>query len=368
MELVPTITKEQDSDGPPGTLMLHLLGRCNLECAHCYMDGGPARREQLHLDDVLRAINECSTLGVGLIYFTGGEPLLYPGLHDALRAAAACRLKITVCTNGTISTPRHVSILREVGARVQVSVDGPAAFHDQFRALDGAFAATERGIQAFRAAGLRVTVVFTVSRGNVDTMASLARWAHGLGVDEFRVQPLLDLGRGSAINDQRLSADELNRLLLLLSDLANTYRHQGMKCSLVGVSRNFLLAHPCGAYVCNGAGCHRRMEREIKKIVVREDGTILPEATNLSRTFAMGNLHDGPLIDIVNRYFEKGYDRFDRLCRSSYAELVPSWPSVVVPWDQIIAERSQTWRDDVAPARMVASACASSCDDVSCRD
>jgi hypothetical protein len=28
-----------------GTLMLHLLGRCNLSCVHCYMEGGPTREE-----------------------------------------------------------------------------------------------------------------------------------------------------------------------------------------------------------------------------------------------------------------------------------------------------------------------------------
>ena len=28
-------------------LMLHLTGRCNLECKHCYMEGSPKRKERL---------------------------------------------------------------------------------------------------------------------------------------------------------------------------------------------------------------------------------------------------------------------------------------------------------------------------------
>jgi hypothetical protein len=55
----------------------------------------------------------------------------------------------------------------------------------------------------------------------------------------------------------------------------------------------------------------------IKKLMVRVCGTILPEVTNLSHDYALGHIADGPLSTLVSRYFEDGYDRFDRLCRSS---------------------------------------------------
>jgi hypothetical protein len=42
----------------------------------------------------------------------------------------------------------------------------------------------------------------------------------------------------------------------------------------------------------------------------------------------------------VADYFDAGYDDFDRLCRSAYDEVIPTWESAVVPWDQILAERS----------------------------
>ena len=125
-------------------LMLHLLGRCNLECAHCYMEGSPRRRERLPLDAVLRAVGECRSLGVGSISLTGGEPLLYPDLDRVLTAAAQMpEIKVTVCTNGTLLTTRRAARFREVGLRVNVSIDGRPDFHDRFRQLPGAFAAAE---------------------------------------------------------------------------------------------------------------------------------------------------------------------------------------------------------------------------------
>jgi MoaA/NifB/PqqE/SkfB family radical SAM enzyme len=325
------------------------------------MEGGPERREQLPVAPILDAISECAALGIGRIYFTGGEPLLYPSLADVLRAAAAeTSLGITVCTNGTIATPRHIALLSDTGARVHVSVDGRPPFHDSFRRRDRAFGDTERGVKAFVRAEIPVTIVSTISQSNLHELEFLASWSQERGVEHFRIQPLLDLGRGHDIADQRLTPAQLDRLLLQFSDIANAYAPLGLKCSLIGVTRKFLLAHPCGAYVCNGTGCHRRMAREIKKVVVREDGTVLPEVTNLSPRFAIGKLQDGSLRDQVMHYFDYGYHRFDHLCRTIYHKVVPTWPAAVVPWDQILAESSYEWRDDV-PERLTTSGCSGSC-------
>jgi Fe-coproporphyrin III synthase len=325
------------------TLMLHLLGRCNLTCRHCYMNGGPTRKERLPVNLVIRAASECARLGIGALYLTGGEPLLFSEIQEVLRAAASMHLQLTVCTNGTLLTERHAAMLHEARARVNISVDGDIAFHDSFRNVPGAFQATARGCRTVVEAGIPLTIISSISQANLELLPFLAEWAARTGASQFRVQPLLQLGRGLEIVNQCLTNEQMNQLLLQLSDLANSYRATGMACSLVGVSRQFLLAHPCGAYVCNGAGCHRHVAREIKKIVVREDGTVLPEITNLSRKFALGRIEDAPLAELVTRYFENGYDRFDYLCRKTYQEVVATWKCAVVPWDQIVAERSHLW-------------------------
>jgi len=330
--------------GPPGLLMLHLLGRCNLQCAHCYMEGSPARQEQLPLDSVLQAIGECGQLGVGTLVLTGGEPLMYKALDRVLQSAAQVKsLQITLCTNGTLIAQHHLALFREVGLRASISVDGSPEFHDQFRNLAGAFRATERAVHLLVEAGIPVTVISTISQANLELLPATVGWAANAGVSQFLVQPLLKLGRGAEISSQCLTIAQMNRLILQLSDLANRRPIQGMSCQVIGAKRKFLLSHPCGAFVCNGTGCHRAVAKEIKKLVVREDGTVLPEVPNLNHRFAVGNLQDGPLSALVTRYFESGYGEFDRLCRAAYVDVLPRWECVIVPWEQIIAERSHTW-------------------------
>jgi MoaA/NifB/PqqE/SkfB family radical SAM enzyme len=348
---------------PPGsgTLMLHLLGKCNLTCVHCYMDGAPTRRERLALEGVLDAIEDCPTLGVGTLYLTGGEPLMYRDLFAVLEAAAAVPgLETTLCTNATLLTTSHVARIAALGIGLNVSVDGESEYHDAFRRQRGAFAKTECGIRLAVESGVPVTVVTTVSRNNLAGVAALADWAAERGVSTIRFQPLLKLGRGASIADERLSSAETAVLVMQVSDLAN--RHRGrLKCNIVGQSRRFMLAHPCAAYVCNGTGCHRRISREIKKIVVRENGTVLPEATNLSPRFAIGHIADDRLTTLVSRFLDKDYGRFDALCRRTYAAVLPHWEAPVVPWDQILAESSHNCDADALMSPAADPTCASGC-------
>ena len=267
--------------------------------------------------------------------------MMYPHLTEVLRTAGRTEgLDVTLSTNATLMNAYVAGLLATYRIRVHVSIDGPEAFHDAFRGETGAFAKTERGLAELRQAGVPFTVVTTVSQGNLDHFDEVARWAISTGAERLLVQPLLRLGRGDEIADQTLTSPQLLRLIMATSDLANA-GERAIKTSIIGGSKRFFLAHPCAAYVCNGGGCHRGVSKEIKKIVVRENGIILPEATNLHEDYAIGRAGDAPLSDLVEAYFASGYADFDRLCRAAYHECVPDWPDPILPWDQILADRSQ---------------------------
>jgi hypothetical protein len=125
-----------------------------------------------------------------------------------------------------------------------------------------------------------------------------------------------------------------------LSDLGSSYRSRGVEFGITYKSRDLLVEHPCAAYVCDGIKCHRKAAKEIKKLIIREDGTILPEIPTLNPRFSLGDIREGLLVDLVKRYFESNYSDFDRLCRATYAEVIPAWESPFIPWDEIVSERS----------------------------
>ena len=330
----------------PGVMLIHLLNHCNLLCQHCYLDAAPWRNTRLPLELVIRSLGEVEQLGIATIYLTGGEPFLYPELPELLDFLSQKQsLKVSVSTNGTLVGTAEAALLQDSGASVQVSIDGPEAYHDQFRGSKGAFARASSGMHELVAIGVPVTVVTTICRENMAWLPWLAKWAAEIGVERISVQPLWQLGRGSKIHAKKLTEEQLCDLFLRLSDLGHTYRSKGLRFSLAYRTRRFLLAHPCAAYVCNGARCHRKVAKEIKKLVIREDGTVLPEMSTLSYRFALGNLQEDRLVELVDRYFANGYARFDRLCRTVYKEVMPKWTSPIIPWDEIVSERS--WSFDV---------------------
>jgi GTP 3',8-cyclase len=110
-------------------LRVSLTDRCNLRCSYCMPPEGlpwlPSA-EILADDEVIRLVRiAVEQLGVTEVRFTGGEPLLRPGLTKIVAAAAelAPRPKLSVTTNG-IGLRRLAEPLRTAGLdRVNVSLD-----------------------------------------------------------------------------------------------------------------------------------------------------------------------------------------------------------------------------------------------------
>jgi MoaA/NifB/PqqE/SkfB family radical SAM enzyme len=301
---------------------------------------------------VTRSLAEAASLGIGSVWLSGGEPFLYQDLAEALRFAARQEsIRVFISTNGTLIGPEEAALLKETGAEAQVSIDGPEAYHDEVRGLHGAFQRAARGIAHLAAAGVLTGIVVVVREDNLALLPWLAKWAAEMGVKRITAQPLLNFGRGANIEQQKLSEEHLCDLFLQLSDLSHIYSTHGLAFSLTFRTKRFLTEHPCAAYVCNGTKCHRGVEKEIKKIVIREDGTVFPESPMMDPRFSLGSLYQDTLQELVKKYFINGYEQFDSLCRSVYQAVIPEWTSPLIPWNEILCERSWTFDAGSGPKK-----------------
>lgn len=63
-----------------------LTRNCNLRCNFCYAkDAGYCVSENISFEDLKKIVDFCCDAKVKYIFFTGGEPLLYPHLEEILR-------------------------------------------------------------------------------------------------------------------------------------------------------------------------------------------------------------------------------------------------------------------------------------------
>ncbi|MEH1012690.1 GTP 3',8-cyclase MoaA [Micromonospora sp. CPCC 206060] len=181
-------------------LRVSLTDKCNLRCTYCMpAEGLPwlAGPDLLSDDEVVRLVRVAvEQLGVTEVRFTGGEPLIRPGLTGIVAAAAALspRPQLSLTTNG-IGLDRLAGTLRAAGLdRVNVSLD--TLQPDRFTTLTRRPRLTDvlAGLAAATVAGLTpVKINSVLMRGiNDDEAPALLRFAldHGYELRFIEQMPL----------------------------------------------------------------------------------------------------------------------------------------------------------------------------------
>ncbi|MGH8877212.1 MAG: GTP 3',8-cyclase MoaA [Stackebrandtia sp.] len=209
-------------------LRVSLTDRCNLRCTYCMPAEGLAwlpRQEILTDDEVVRLVRVgVERLGVTQVRFTGGEPLLRPGLTDIVARTTALRPRPKVClTTNAIGLSRMATGLAEAGLdRVNVSLDTLDASTFKTLAHRDRLADTVAGVAAAQDAGLRpVKINSVLMRGVNDHEAvPLLRFAleHGYQL-RFIEQMPLDAQHGWS-RENMITADEILTRLRAAFDLA----------------------------------------------------------------------------------------------------------------------------------------------------
>ncbi|MBS2536621.1 GTP 3',8-cyclase MoaA, partial [Catenulispora sp. NF23] len=198
-------------------LRVSLTDRCNLRCTYCMpAEGLPwlPKAELLTDEEILRLIRiAVRLLGVDEVRFTGGEPLVRPGIAGLVRQVAELepRPRISLTTNA-LALARLAPTLKDAGLdRVNVSLDtlDPEVFRDLTRR--DRFADVVAGLEAAAQAGLTpVKVNSVLMRGVNDAEApALLRWCLERGYElRFIEQMPLDAQHGWD-RAEMVTADEI---------------------------------------------------------------------------------------------------------------------------------------------------------------
>jgi len=129
-----------------GRLTINISNACNLACAYCYADHGLYHSpKSLMSPEYARAIVDRVTALYGRIetvQLFGGEPLMNLAAFNAIGEAFDLAVRdgrlpamprIVATTNGTLSGPRVVEVLKRWDVALTISWDGPDSVHDAVR-------------------------------------------------------------------------------------------------------------------------------------------------------------------------------------------------------------------------------------------
>lgn len=144
--------------------------RCNARCGFCDIWERPS--PTIELDDARRNLDDLRRLGVRIIDFTGGEPLLHPQLHDLLAEAKQRGFLTTVTTNGLLY-PKRAEKLRGLVDLLHFSIDSSRpGEHDASRGVR-CFDQLMASIETALALGERPDLLFTVTNANVHRLPEI---------------------------------------------------------------------------------------------------------------------------------------------------------------------------------------------------
>lgn len=148
----------------------YITYRCNATCSFCDIWERPS--PYVTLENVRDNLRDLKRLGVRVIDFTGGEPLLHRQLDDLLREAKNLGLITTITTNGLLY-PKYAERLHGLVDMLHFSLDSPIAEeHDKSRGVK-CFDKVMDSIAIAKQLGERPDILFTVFEHNVHQIKQL---------------------------------------------------------------------------------------------------------------------------------------------------------------------------------------------------
>lgn len=164
-------------------LQIHITGRCNCRCKHCYIapnvrELSPEQMERILLqyDSLINRIQKERGEVFPYVYITGGEPFLHSQIEEifALIRKYNYRFSFRFMTNGTVIRQELLEDFCTLNIPgLQVSIDGTKKTHDRIRG-EGNLEKVIHGLDVMHAYGIQTRVSFTAHQGNYREFSQVA--------------------------------------------------------------------------------------------------------------------------------------------------------------------------------------------------
>jgi radical SAM protein with 4Fe4S-binding SPASM domain len=178
---------------------IEVTHKCNLYCVHCSSDGSPFSNIFMRKEDCLRILKEAIEMGVEEVAFSGGEPLLWPHLEDAIKVAKEGGMRVSIYTSGNVS-----DVISKLSMVKRLDVDRCiysifASFqekHEEITRKPGSFIATLNAVSWSTKIGLATEFHFVPFSENFMEIERISKLSCDLGVNRISILRFVPHGRG----------------------------------------------------------------------------------------------------------------------------------------------------------------------------
>ena len=141
----------------PVAMTFAVTYNCQCKCVHCSA-GRHLQKDQKELstEEAKKLIDDAQKLGVSIIAFTGGEPLIREDIYELISHVDHKKAMPVMFTNGQFLTDENVDKLFEAGLySLFLSIDSPdAKEHNKLRGMPGLFETAIEGLKKIKLKGI----------------------------------------------------------------------------------------------------------------------------------------------------------------------------------------------------------------------
>ena len=182
----------------PDLLSVELTHRCPLRCKHCFLSAGNG--PMMTADTWAEILDSVLIMKIPQVQLTGGEPLLHPSFFDMADALLRNDITIHIFTSGVVYSDEIFARFKEYEkykkkVNFQISLDGLAEYHDEFRGVKGSFDRSVHFIKTITAMGFKTIVGTTVHSQSFSELEQLCALCKEIGVSVMRIGGISNRGR-----------------------------------------------------------------------------------------------------------------------------------------------------------------------------
>ncbi len=255
---------------------------CNFNCPYCYAPRQSAQDvlSAAQIDDI---ILQAKDLGAEKIIILGGEPMIYPSIHERIRFIRKHGLDVEMFTNGSHMNPENARFMFENNVAVVLKMNSVSkTLQNEMTGRDDAYDIIQTAFQnltgaGYPAPGRRLAVSTVICGQNIDELPAMWRRLRRRGIEPY-FEMITPQGGAAGNHWQDLPVSKQQELFEELAridreEFGRTWRPQP---PLVG---NSCLRH---CYSC----------------LVNASGQVMP---CVGVTIPLGNVLETPLKTILDR-------------------------------------------------------------------
>lgn len=211
-------------------VFFHILTACNLSCRHCYINKKQHGTEQLTREQLEQWMTLFADPGKrSNMIFLGGEPTMHPDLPFAIQKAKELGYFVTVDSNGYLFHDLLAKTSPKLLDFLSFSLDGPdAKINDAIRG-EGVFAVCVANIKRAVSSGFNVSVIYTVSRKNLDALSRMVPLLQELKVKKFFIQVIGLRGKSAQADGEEASQVSRQQWLDTVPEIARLAAEKGIQ-------------------------------------------------------------------------------------------------------------------------------------------